>query len=660
MNPSQAASGGTIAVSDAVKDRGRAAAKRSVTGYYLSLDSRLGNGDVRIGTRRISALRRRKRSRGGTSLVVPVTVAPGTYHVLACADYRKKIRESNERNDCAASRGTVQITSVPVTVPLAPAEPAPVVQQASTANTPPPPPPPDADADAVPDASDNCPTTANAGQADFNHDGKGDACQDSDGDGTLDAADCGPADGSIHPGASDSPDTSFVDSNCDGIDGNAANSIFVSPNGNDSSNGLTAGTPKKTVQNAINNAAGRDILLAAGTYDAGQNGVSALDNTRLYGGYSSDFTSRSASTASTLAGHPQALLVDGKTGVAAQLVSFHGTADSTAGSSAYGIRAIDNANLTVTSVAINVGAGAAGAAGTQPSQSQAGSSGTAGGDGAHDGTWTRDSGGLSPAGFEGGTGGANGPDPSKPEAGRQGSPTSSGGGAGGSAGNPNGGNGSRGTAGTAGTAGTGGTAGNDALIGWKSLDGGTGHVGTNGAGGGGGGGGSCNVLCDNTPYWTGGAGGGGGAGGRPGSPGTGGHGGGASIGIYLYNSQLRFVASTITAGNGGKGGDGGQGGLGGAGGSGGTGGKRDCVPGTTFCTGTGGPGGDGGKGGDGGSGGGGAGGPSIGIYHVGTIGGWTGQSTTFTLGSGGAGGVSLFAGQSSQGATGTVAEEIFN
>ena len=42
---------------------------------------------------------------------------------------------------------------------------------------------------------------------------------DADGDGTLDADDCAPKDASIHPGAADVPDTAFVDSNCDRIDG---------------------------------------------------------------------------------------------------------------------------------------------------------------------------------------------------------------------------------------------------------------------------------------------------------------------------------------------------------------------------------------------------------------------------------------------------------
>ena len=41
----------------------------------------------------------------------------------------------------------------------------------------------------VADDSDNCPAAANPGQADFNENGTGDACEDTDGDGVLDAVD---------------------------------------------------------------------------------------------------------------------------------------------------------------------------------------------------------------------------------------------------------------------------------------------------------------------------------------------------------------------------------------------------------------------------------------------------------------------------------------
>ena len=47
----------------------------------------------------------------------------------------------------------------------------------------------DIDGDGVLNAQDNCPSAVNPGQADFNGDGIGDACQDSDADTVLDAQD---------------------------------------------------------------------------------------------------------------------------------------------------------------------------------------------------------------------------------------------------------------------------------------------------------------------------------------------------------------------------------------------------------------------------------------------------------------------------------------
>ena len=50
----------------------------------------------------------------------------------------------------------------------------------------------DPDHDGRPTACDNCPLAADPTLADFNGDGQGDVCQDVDGDGLLDAADCSP------------------------------------------------------------------------------------------------------------------------------------------------------------------------------------------------------------------------------------------------------------------------------------------------------------------------------------------------------------------------------------------------------------------------------------------------------------------------------------
>src|SRR5919197_6490596 len=76
-----------------------------------------------------------------------------------------------------------------------------------------------------------------------------------------------PAFASCTPGAPDRPDLGFVDSNCDGIDGDKANAIFVAPNGNDANDG-SFGHPKATVPAAVTTglAASKDVYVAAGTY----------------------------------------------------------------------------------------------------------------------------------------------------------------------------------------------------------------------------------------------------------------------------------------------------------------------------------------------------------------------------------------------------------
>jgi len=70
---------------------------------------------------------------------------------------------------------------------------------------------------------------------------------DRDGDGFA-ARDCRPADRTVHPGAADAPDMAgFADTNCDGIDGDRALAVFVSPEGSDIDDG-TAARPLRTVR----------------------------------------------------------------------------------------------------------------------------------------------------------------------------------------------------------------------------------------------------------------------------------------------------------------------------------------------------------------------------------------------------------------------------
>jgi uncharacterized delta-60 repeat protein len=94
--------GATISVQDLTSNPSAVAVAQSTTGYYLSTDNRLDAADVRIGSRAIPAL-----AAGGSSLasgqaVIPAGTAPGSYFILAVADYPKVIVESNEGNNASA------------------------------------------------------------------------------------------------------------------------------------------------------------------------------------------------------------------------------------------------------------------------------------------------------------------------------------------------------------------------------------------------------------------------------------------------------------------------------------------------------------------------------------------------------------------------------
>src|SRR5206468_1204422 len=101
LRPNQA-----FAVSATVANRGRGRARRSAVRFYLQAGARKIALD---GVGATKALRRGRRAGGTARLVVPGTIAPGTYRLLACADGLAKVRERNEANNCRAARGTVRI-----------------------------------------------------------------------------------------------------------------------------------------------------------------------------------------------------------------------------------------------------------------------------------------------------------------------------------------------------------------------------------------------------------------------------------------------------------------------------------------------------------------------------------------------------------------------
>lgn len=124
---------------------------------------------------------------------------------------------------------------------------------------------------------------------DTDGDGIGDNSDpDADGDGFAKDTDCNDIDATISPGAADDPDDNFFDSNCDGVDGNAANAVWVSINEGLDTNAGTLESPVQTITKGIELASlksegQRDVYVATGDYSED---VDLANNVNLYGGYS--------------------------------------------------------------------------------------------------------------------------------------------------------------------------------------------------------------------------------------------------------------------------------------------------------------------------------------------------------------------------------------
>ncbi|MFO0626252.1 MAG: hypothetical protein U0325_11610 [Polyangiales bacterium] len=153
-------------------------------------------------------------------------------------------------------------------------------------------------------------------------------------------ADCdgNPANGcECQRGMGDLPDDMFVDSDGDGIDGNAARAIFVSPRGDDSAPG-TREAPKRTVQAGINAAApmGNAVYVAAGMY---MGTVTLSSGVSVYGGYSPTDWSRAATNVTTIQGGTTAVVAAGITArVELHLLTLVAADATSPGESSYGVR----------------------------------------------------------------------------------------------------------------------------------------------------------------------------------------------------------------------------------------------------------------------------------------------------------------------------------
>ena len=442
----------------------------------------------------------------------------------------------------------------------------------------------------------------------------------------------------------DAPDPAvpFADTNCDSLDGNVADMIFVDGVAGTPSGPGTRAQPYRTINQGIVAAQGsgkHGIAIAKATYDER---VVVVAGISLYGGYlnNAGTWTRSAAagdmatitnTAGPSGGALETIVVTGINAITViDRLKVRTGNTAQAGASVYAIRVFNSSAITLRN--LDVVAGNAGGGTSSPQPAQAAQGGNGGNNGREPGAaGTNASCSTNTAGGTGGWGGANsgGCHPTDAMDGKGGNApgyiSCSSGGTGSNSGDCGsyGGAGSGGNGGLCGPVSTNGSAGSGAVAHgtvngsglWVPSSGGTGMPGTAGVGGAGGGGGGGAVWDDGRcNMGTAGGGGGGGAGGCGGSGGPGGGSGAGSFALFASNSTVSFYGGSFTGGVAGNGVSGAAGGLGGDGGQGGPvqgGGSCSVWP-VTYRSGAGGQGGSGRQGGQGGQGGGGAGGVSSG------------------------------------------------
>lgn len=485
----------------------------------------------------------------------------------------------------------------------------------------------------------------------------------------------------VPSGDSDVPDGEFVDSNCDGYDGDLAAAVAVVPSGDTAPTGVAGSA--ETIAEAITTASSEgltQIWVAAGLWDGP---VELVEGISIYGGYESETDwSRTRATRSRVTGPGPLLIGDSITEpTEVALIDFEADDAADEGSS-IAARLVSSTGIRLEEVRLEAGRGGDGTDGMRPDPSDDGEPGNPGG---MTGIGPQCAGGFRsrPVGGEGGTspdchnggrgGNTTGSDinvgtPSNGISGGDGSTIMIGGtrscSPGGGANNRGmapAGSGTAGEPGEPGDDGVGAIAGTFSPSGYTATDGSAGDEGTSGEGGGGGASAADATRMGNDfCIYFGASGGGGGSGGRPGQGGAAGTGGGASVALLLWDTTITLVSVTLATQNGGDGGRGSRGGAGGEGGAGASGGAGGSggfyiAPASPIVAG--GNGGDGGDGGEGGAGGGGAGGPSIGIVFGGDSSeALTSMDIDFELGTGGAAGVG--AGADNDGAAGDSLERF--
>ena len=103
---------GAVTTGATVKNKGDRKAKASVATFYLSPDAKQSSDDTSIGTAPVGELKPKRSTPVAGTFAIPASAAPGSYHVVVCADSASAVKEHTETNNCTASAATITIAAV--------------------------------------------------------------------------------------------------------------------------------------------------------------------------------------------------------------------------------------------------------------------------------------------------------------------------------------------------------------------------------------------------------------------------------------------------------------------------------------------------------------------------------------------------------------------
>jgi len=100
--PGSAKAGSTISVTDSTQNGGPALTASSTTELYFSSNNTYDPGDALLASRMVPPLDPGEASSASTSVTIPAATKAGTYYIIAVADAKNILTESNEGNNSKA------------------------------------------------------------------------------------------------------------------------------------------------------------------------------------------------------------------------------------------------------------------------------------------------------------------------------------------------------------------------------------------------------------------------------------------------------------------------------------------------------------------------------------------------------------------------------